>query len=211
MKGPNRHTDPVTELKIGYATVSTVDQDLTAQHDALTTRASTPNAYVDHGLTGTIPTDPACAKPSRPAAAATPWSSQATPPPARPDRPEQPRTRTVRSEQGVGRAQRPVAGRAELGELGVDVDLDRAEEVDVVRMGRGDVGQHLVVDVPARGAHRLHREAVVLGRPGHDGVGDQRQSPRLFGLGLQLPGPHGALVGVEQVAFESVRGLALVE
>jgi len=39
----------------------------------------------DHGLTGTTPTDPACAKPSRPAAAATPWSSQATAPP--PDRP----------------------------------------------------------------------------------------------------------------------------
>jgi DNA invertase Pin-like site-specific DNA recombinase len=44
----------VTELKIGYARVSTVDQDLTAQHDALVALDVDPKRiYVDHGLTGT--------------------------------------------------------------------------------------------------------------------------------------------------------------
>ena len=44
----------MTELKIGYARVSTVDQDLTAQHDALVALDVDPKRiYVDHGLTGT--------------------------------------------------------------------------------------------------------------------------------------------------------------
>lgn len=41
-------------LSIGYARVSTADQDLTAQRQALTALGVDPNRiYVDHGLTGT--------------------------------------------------------------------------------------------------------------------------------------------------------------
>jgi len=44
----------VAELTIGYARVSTVDQDLTAQRDALAGLGVEPNrVYVDHGITGT--------------------------------------------------------------------------------------------------------------------------------------------------------------
>ena len=43
-----------TELKIGYAQLSTVDQDLTVQREALAALGVDPKRiYVDHGLTGT--------------------------------------------------------------------------------------------------------------------------------------------------------------
>ncbi|MGI8535464.1 MAG: recombinase family protein [Mycobacteriales bacterium] len=44
----------MTDLKIGYARVSTVEQDLTAQRQALAGLGVDPRrVYVDHGLTGT--------------------------------------------------------------------------------------------------------------------------------------------------------------
>jgi DNA invertase Pin-like site-specific DNA recombinase len=44
----------VSSIKIGYARVSTDEQDLTAQRNALETLGVTPERiYVDHGLTGT--------------------------------------------------------------------------------------------------------------------------------------------------------------
>lgn len=55
----------------------------------------------------------------------------------------------VWSEQGVADTQWPVAGGAERGQFGVDVDFDGADEVDVLAVRWGDVGQQLVVDAVA--------------------------------------------------------------
>jgi len=63
-------------LKIGYARVSTDDQDLTAQRDALTALGVDPDrVYVDHGLTGTNRDRPGLREARPPAALATRSSS----------------------------------------------------------------------------------------------------------------------------------------
>lgn len=44
----------MTELEVGHCRVSTVDQDLTAQQNALAALGVDPKRiYLDHGLTGT--------------------------------------------------------------------------------------------------------------------------------------------------------------
>lgn len=67
----------MTELKVGYCRVSTVDQDLTAQQNALAALGVDPKRiYLDHGLTGTNRNRPELRlSPWPPADRATPSSS----------------------------------------------------------------------------------------------------------------------------------------
>ena len=63
-------------LLIGYARVSTDEQDLTAQRDALASLGvSAERTCVDQGLTGTDRERPGLVKPWPPVGRATPWSS----------------------------------------------------------------------------------------------------------------------------------------
>ena len=61
-------------LLIGYARVSTDEQDLTAQREALAALGvSAERIYVDHGLTGTNRDRPGCARRWPRAGRATRW------------------------------------------------------------------------------------------------------------------------------------------
>jgi hypothetical protein len=71
------------------------------------------------------------------------------------------------------------------------------------------VGQGLVVDPPAGGAQLGDGQAVVLGNPGDDRVGDEGEAPGLFRLLVTAPAADGAFAGVEQVGARGVEVLAL--
>ena len=89
-----------------------------------------------------------------------------------------------------------------MGEFGVDVDGDGAEQANGVGLGRGYVDEEVGVDAAALSVHVVDGQPEILGRPSRDGVGGQGQTPCLLGLLLQVPPLHRAFVGVEHVAFE---------
>lgn len=63
----------MTFLKVGYARVSTDEQDLTAQRDGLAAFGIDPKRiYVDHGLRAATRTVMGCGRRWRPAGAPTP-------------------------------------------------------------------------------------------------------------------------------------------
>ncbi|GHH45854.1 hypothetical protein GCM10018773_36130 [Streptomyces candidus] len=62
----------------------------------------------------------------------------------------------------AARPQRPVAGRVEIGEFGVDLYVDRAVKVDVPAVRWGDMRQQFIVHRPAFGPRLGDRQAVVL-------------------------------------------------
>jgi Resolvase, N terminal domain len=62
----------MNQLLVGYARVSTEQQDLTAQRNSLAALGvGDDRIYVDHGLTGTNRTGPVCGSPWPPDTAAT--------------------------------------------------------------------------------------------------------------------------------------------
>ena len=90
-------------------------------------------------------------------------------------------------------------------DVAFDVDVDGAEEVDVLAVCRRDVGKHLFIDAPPGPAHRFHCQAVVSRCKGHHGVRDKREAPCLFGLLFEVTGPDSAFMGVEQIPFQGVQ------
>jgi len=66
----------MTALLVGYARVSTDQQDLTSQRDGLAALGVAPNRiYVDHGLTATTASGLDCVRPWPLVERATPWLS----------------------------------------------------------------------------------------------------------------------------------------
>jgi len=68
-------------------------------------------------------------------------------------------------------------GRAEVGEFGVDVDGDGAEQPDVLAAGRGDVGQQRVLDPPPLPAQLVDGQPEILRESRLQSVGNATRIP----------------------------------